>query len=262
MRLTLTHVVRLGVVDGMGPLPREVRYHERGVQRIADQRLQPLLVAERVVAALVSDDPRSSGDGALRHRIEDPQGDGSCGHRDVLPGQIATQQHLEGGGRRVRQGSAGLLDQAILWDGAQDLALGGPLLVLLQGDAVKAAALQGLLHTVLQDGLTFHIPAQGLGRALQSAHCLSALAAPNPPPEAPRDRHSSCSESREGTFARRLLAACLAAWQRASGRLSAQVALQRVAFQAHLRLYLAYGKCQIHRLFLPKGGASVMALKT
>mmetsp|Transcript_28948 Transcript_28948/g.72747 ORF Transcript_28948/g.72747 Transcript_28948/m.72747 type:complete len:400 (-) Transcript_28948:73-1272(-) len=125
--LTFRHVVCAGVMDGVGPLPGEVGYEERGVEDEADGVLEGFVVAERVVTALVGDDPEARENGTLPEGVDGPEEDGEGG--GVLEGCGGGEEEVGGGGggggqdegdREVAEGFGVRLFEAALGDGAED----------------------------------------------------------------------------------------------------------------------------------------------
>mmetsp|Transcript_162808 Transcript_162808/g.517247 ORF Transcript_162808/g.517247 Transcript_162808/m.517247 type:complete len:482 (+) Transcript_162808:720-2165(+) len=172
VRLALSQVVRLRVVDRVGALPGLVgRQHDR-VQHVADGRLQPLLVAEGVVATLVRDDPHARGEGSLHHRVHRPEWPRRRRERDELPGQEGTQRALAHGRRRIHHRLERVLLEAVLRDFIHDLLPGRILLAGDQGLAAHAAAAQGLFE-LFADALLLQVDLRPTQLLNLCDHCLA-----------------------------------------------------------------------------------------
>mmetsp|Transcript_76298 Transcript_76298/g.247473 ORF Transcript_76298/g.247473 Transcript_76298/m.247473 type:complete len:281 (-) Transcript_76298:11-853(-) len=165
-------MVRLRVVDRVGALPGLVgRQHDR-VQHVADGRLQPLLVAEGVVATLVRDDPHARGEGSLHHRVHRPEWPRRRRERDELPGQEGTQRALAHGRRRIHHRLERVLLEAVLRDFIHDLLPGRILLAGDQGLAAHAAAAQGLFE-LFADALLLQVDLRPTQLLNLCDHCLA-----------------------------------------------------------------------------------------
>lgn len=66
----------VGVVAAVAEFPGEVRDEEERVEEEADEVVEPLVVAESLVTALMGDDPEAGKDGALEEPVERPEEDG------------------------------------------------------------------------------------------------------------------------------------------------------------------------------------------
>ena len=72
----LLHVVRIAVVARVAELPAEKWHHEHAVQGPAGRCVDGEIVRERVVTALVSQDPQAREEAALNEAVQRPGGHG------------------------------------------------------------------------------------------------------------------------------------------------------------------------------------------
>ena len=73
MGFTSFEVVAVGVMNGVAALPGVVRHEQQAVQHKPHQRLDAPVGMERVMAALMGDDPTAHGHGAGDQPIKQPE---------------------------------------------------------------------------------------------------------------------------------------------------------------------------------------------
>lgn len=125
----LIHVTGGLVVLSVGDLPGEIWHQKRGVADPADGVVDDLGWGESLVSALMSEDPDTGTEETLNHGIHAPEHSADWSRWDSLRGNVFVEGP-EGGSQagkvagNIRQRKESVALEAVLWDGADDVAHG------------------------------------------------------------------------------------------------------------------------------------------
>jgi len=81
---------RVGVVAAVAVFPRKIGHQKKRMENKTNRVIEPLVIAESVVATLVRYDPNAGEDGALDYPVEGPGEEGEVvgKGREVVQGQV------------------------------------------------------------------------------------------------------------------------------------------------------------------------------
>lgn len=89
----LLNVAVVTVVSRVSDLPREVRHHKQGVNSPANGVVQHGVGRESAMATLVTDNPDSNADAALKESVGNPGTDPLCGGRQEIDMKSCIDEH-------------------------------------------------------------------------------------------------------------------------------------------------------------------------
>ena len=125
----LVHVTGSLVVLSVGDLPGEIRHQKCRVADPSNSIVDDLRWREGLVAALVSEDPNTCTEESLNHGVDTPEDSANWSRWDSLRRNVFVESP-EGSSQAgkvagdVRQRKEGVALEAVLWDGADDVAHG------------------------------------------------------------------------------------------------------------------------------------------
>ena len=128
---------------------KKIETEETGRSRAC---LNGAVVAEGVVAALVSDDPHTSGVGAVDDGVGDPEGQIGELHGDEGGGEDASGGCDSEGDSGVEQALGGIALEAVLGNRGQNLRLGGQLAGARNEERLAIEAGQQQVGVLFGDG--------------------------------------------------------------------------------------------------------------